>query len=200
MRSIGAEALAAMQSGRFGKRTLVYFDIPGGGAGFWDDGYDIVHGGDTYYGLGGAMTVSPMSSGADFAARAVDVAISGLDTRLAAEVEALAWHQTPVVISEAIIAVDAPQILYVAVWFSGIFDQLVRSETVGGVAQVTAKCESIAREFGRKGARTQSDADQRQIDADDGFYTYAATSGNTPINWGGRPEQPPPKKKFLGLF
>lgn len=201
MRTIAGAALTAMQSGAFAKRSLVRFGITGAVAGFWDDGYDLSFGGETYYGLGGAMQITSFASGTDLAVRNVDIVISGLDPNAATLVEGAAWHQVPVTIYEAIMAVDTPQILNIDTWFTGFLDQLQRTEVIGSPAKLIAKCEPITREFARKGARTRSDADQRQVDTSDGFYKFAATVGNTSINWGVKPEQPQQqRKKFLGLF
>ncbi len=201
MRTISAAALLALQAGRYSRRALVLFETPGGNAGFWDDGYDIVYGGNTYFALGGAMAITSFASGADFASRSVDVTISGIDPLVAGAVEAEQWHQRPVTVFEAIMAVDSPQILNIDPWFAGFVDQMIRTERIGGTSNLVAKCESIAREFGRKGARTRSDADQRQIDPADGFFKHAASTGNTPINWGtSQPPQQTPRSIFDKLF
>lgn len=172
-----------------------------GVAGFWDGAYDISWGGATYHALGGNLQVSTFASGSDFAARAIDITFSGLDSSIATEVEGADWHQTPVTIYEAIIDVDSPQILNVDPWFTGFLDTLPRKETVGGSATLIARCESIARELGRKGARTRADADQRDLDPDDGFYKHAAVAGNTSILWGVRPQSAGQSRhKLFGLF
>lgn len=201
MRTINAAALAAVATGRFHKRNAIRFDMPGGAVGFWDDAYEINNASVTYFGLGGAMSITVLGSGADFASRSVDVTISGLDPLVISRVEAQPWHQQPVTIYQVVVPVDTPQLVYFDVWFVGFLDNLKRREQLGGTAQLIGSVESIAREFGRRGARTRSDADQRQIDADDGFYKHAAVAGNTSINWGVRPEQPQQsRKKLFGIL
>jgi len=201
MRSVSSAAATAYASGKFARRTMVAFGMPGAVAGFWDDAYDLSYGGDTYVALGGNLQVTTFASGSDFASRSVDVTFSGLDPAVATQVEGANWHQVPVTISEVTIAIDSPQILNVDTWFVGFLDTLPRKETIGGSATLIARTESIAREFGRKGARTRADADQRQFDTADGFYKHAAVAGNTAILWGVRPEQPQQsRKKLFGLF
>lgn len=200
MRTIAGGAAAAIATGRFGKRNALRIDMPDGAVGFWDDGWDMSHEGVTFYGLGGAMVISPFGSAADLASRVVDVTLSGLDYQLASLVVAEPWHQRPVTIYEAIIPIDAPQTVYLDVWFTGILDQLNPTDKPGGTASLTAKCESLSRELGRRGARTRSDADQRQISSTDGFYKHAAVAGNTAISWGSAVPPQQDRKKFLGLF
>lgn len=191
----------ALASGQFAKRAMVEFTAGGAKFGFWDDGYDISYGGTTYTALGGAMRISPYVSSTDLTVHNVDLVISGLDPTIATQVLAANWHQTPVTIYEAIIAIDAPQILNIDAWFAGTLDQIIRTEEIGGLSKLTAKCEPITREFSRAGARTRADADHRQIEPTDGFFKHAGVVGNTPINWGVAPEQPQQQRsKLFGIF
>lgn len=201
MRTLSGPATVAIASGQFAKRAMVEFTASGSKFGFWDDGFDISYGGTTYTALGGAMRISPYVSSTDLTVHAADLVISGLDPTIATQVLAASWHQTPVTIYEAIMAIDTPQILNVDAWFVGTLDQIIRTEQIGGMSTLTAKCEPITREFSRAGARTRSDADHRQIEATDGFFKHAGVVGNTAIPWGVLPEQPAQQRsKLFGIF
>jgi hypothetical protein len=201
MRVLSAEAYAALDSGRFSLRWLFRVDMPDGPFAVWSDLYSITVGGTVYTGIGNVFAVPPSASVADMAARNIDVPFSGLDQLLASRVEAEPWHQRPASLQLAIISVDNPQIVSIKPWFVGFLDQLVRRDKPNGTADLTCRCESIARELSRKGARTRSDSDQRQRDPNDGFFKHTVGAVSTHIDWGKLPTPPPPKKpKFLGIF
>lgn len=201
MRTIAIAALVALQSGQFARRSLVEFTAGGSKFGFWDDGYDITYGGTTFTALGGNMGITPYISSADLTVHNVDLTISGLDATVATQVLAAPWHQTPVTIYEAIMAVDTPQVLNIDAWFVGILDTIRRTEVVGGLSKLVASCEPITREFSRSGARTRADADHRTIDSADGFFKHAAVVGNTPIDWGVQPAAPQQERsRLFGIF
>lgn len=200
MRILHPSAVAALESGRFARRHLLAVDMPDGVVGFWDDVYDITIESQLYRGAAGRFTLSPVHSIADQSVRNLDVTFSGLDTEVANLIEAEPWHQRAVTVRIAIMAVDAPQTLYVMGWFTGFVDQMIRRERVGGTAELVFRCEPIARELGRRGARTRSDADQRQLDPDDGFFKHAVNSSNVPIEWGRRPPPKQKRPKLFGIF
>lgn len=190
MRILHADALAALDSGRFIVRNLIHAELPGGTIGFWDDIYDLVYAGVTYTRGAGAFTMSPISSHGDLAVRGVQVVFSSLDTDVVSQIYAAEYHQRSVVISRAIMAADQPFVIQMHAWFAGFIDQAVIRERGGGTADLTIRCETIARELNRKGARTRSNADQRQIDVNDGFFQHTANATNSPIRWGRRPDRP----------
>lgn len=201
MRVLSSQALAALDTGRFAIRTLLGMDLGSGFVGFWDDAYDITLGGKTYLATYGGFRVTPIPSSSDLGVRSADVVFSGLDPRAASEVEAEEWHQRPVTISLAILSVDDPQVLNVAAWFTGFADHMTRREAPGGQTELIVRCEGIGRELSRRGARTRADSDQRQIDANDGFFKHTVTASNTPVQWGrGAPQAPPPRSKPGGLI
>jgi len=188
MRTISPAGQAALASGRFGRRVLVAFDMPSGVFGLWDDIYDITYDGVIYGRAAGAIRVGAFGSGGDNVARAVTVELSGLSPVILAQVEGVAWHQRPITIREAILDADG-QIAHVEPMFAGFIDQLPRRDTPPvpggkGLSVLQAVCESIQRELPRRGARTRSDADQRQIDAADGFLRHQAASANAELFWG----------------
>lgn len=201
MRILSPSALAALDAGRFAVRSLIVVDMPTELVGFWDDCYDATIEGQLYLATNGGFSVSGISSGADLAARNVDITISGLDSNAATRIEAAGWHQRPITLSLALMAIDTPQTLYVNQWFAGFLDQLIRRERAGDKSTLVFRCESLSRELGRKGTRRRSDADQRQLGgADDGFFKHTVAASTLPVEWGRRQTQPQKKPKFLGIF
>lgn len=201
MRTISPEGQAALASGRFGRRVLVTFDMPEGVVGLWDDIYDISYGGVTYGRAAGAIRVGAFGSGGDNTARAVTVELSGLNPDIVSQVEGVAWHQRPITVREAILDADS-QIVHVETMFAGFIDQLIRRDNPGkpgaaGLSSLQAVCESIQRELGRRGARSRTDTDQRQIDSTDGFLRHQAATANSELYWG---RLPAGGKTATGLF
>lgn len=204
MRVLSNDALDALDSGRFRVRCLLYVDMPDNDFAIWDDLGSITVAGITYAGAPGRFTVAQTTSSSDLSTRGCDVVLSGLDTAAANDVESEAWHQRPILISRAVLAESAPQIVHVLPVFAGFLDQLVRKEAGGGQSVLTFKCEASARELSRKGARTRSDADQRKRDATDGFFKHVVSTVNTPISWGTVKVEPQtmqqPPRKLFGIF
>lgn len=186
MRLISPAAQAALASGSYGRRVLVAFDMPSGLFGLWDDVEDLTYGGITYGRAAGAIRVGSFGSGGDNVARAVTVELSGLDPLLITQVERGPWHQRPITVREAILDADK-QIQHVEVMFAGFIDQLVRRDNAGKPSTLQAICESIQRELPRRGARSRSDADQRQIDSADGFLRHTVSAITGEIYWGRLP-------------
>ncbi|WP_127078343.1 hypothetical protein [Rhodomicrobium lacus] len=184
MRSIDTAALAALQAGRFARRNLVYFELGGGNYGFWDDVYDVNVDGRTYIGGAGRFSISAFSSVADMSVRGVDVVFSGVDTQALIMTETEHYHQRPVTVSVAFLDIETMAFLAVRRWFTGVVDQIVRREQADGTATLTVKAEPVSRELTRTGARVRSDADQRLINANDGFYKQVSAAVSQTIVWG----------------
>ncbi|MDZ4276295.1 MAG: hypothetical protein U0995_09665, partial [Erythrobacter sp.] len=72
------------------------------------------------------------------------------------------------------------------VWARGRLDTLEREEEIGGTAAIRARLETAARGLGRRGGRMRSDADQRLIDANDGFFKNVSFAGEKTLYWPGR--------------
>lgn len=200
MRVISAQALAALDSGRFLVRALLKVS-PADVDPFcvWDDIGSITYSGDTYVGKAGRFTISPVQNSQDLAARSVDVVFAGIDQSVVNQFLTAPWHQAPVTIMRAIVATDVPQVLHVTTEFAGFVDQMLSQDRAGGTTTLTYRCESSAREFQRAGARTRSDTDQRERDEDDEFYAFSASAITEPINWGGSPQHAGARQKQGGL-
>lgn len=203
MRVISATALTALAAGRFRVRALLHVLLPGNQTfAIWDDLGSITVSGIVYAGAPGRFQIAPLMSVGDLSQRNVDVTLSGLDTASVSLIDGVGWHQAPIIIQRAIITEDAPGVVHLMPYFTGFLDGAVRKERPDGTSTLTFRCEASARELSRKGARTRSDADQRQRDPSDGFFKFTTSAVVTNIAWGSvAPSQPPVKrKKFLGIF
>ena len=193
MRVVSDEALAALDSGRYAVRHLVRVDVPGEDPlGLWDDLGTLEVDGCVYHGAPGKFTLTPSVSSQDMSVRNLDIILPGLDNDAINLITESAWHQAPVLVQRAIIGIETPTVFHLLREFSGFLDQVFRRESVGGELSLTFRCESASRENARRGTRTRSDADQRQRDSTDGFYSFATSAINTQITWGksGSPQNP----------
>lgn len=200
MRVLSSGALAALDSGRFAVRCLLKVEHDDGPLCIWDDVGSIDYGGDTYVGAAGRFTVAPVPSSLDGGARPVDVTLSGFDIEVANVIDGAGWHQRPISIVRAILAVDTPQVIHTMPVFAGYLDQMLRSERAGSSSTMVFRCEAASRELGRRGARTRSDPDQRQRDPVDGFFKHTVNSVQQQFEWGRVVQQPAKSKKLFGIF
>lgn len=200
MRIISAEAQEALDTGRFTIRCLlsVHMDDPEDVFAIWDDVGDITIDGPTYKGAAGRFTVETSVSVKDLSIQNLDVALSGLDSEVTNLIDGAQWHQRPITITRAIVATEAPTVLHLMPEFSGFLDQMFWRETQGGTSEMRFRAESASREFNLAGARTRASSDQRQRDASDGFFDFAASAISTQIDWGRTPEMPGAKQKKPG--
>lgn len=191
MRVISAPAIAALQSKAFAVRVLVKMSPVGSPPlCVWDDVGEITSGGDTYVGIAGRFVCKATSSAKDLSIRNIEITFSGLDATVVGMLSGVQWHQSPIAVQRAILAVDSPQTLMLTPEFSGFMDQFEWTEGgQGEPSSLVLRCESISREFGRNGSRTSSDADQRERDASDGLFAFAASAVSKNINWGRQPQQ-----------
>lgn len=191
MKIISSTAQEALDTGLFHARNGFAVTFDDGVAAFWDDAYDIVVSSQTYVGIAGAFTIGTISGSSGMGARSVDITMSGIDSDLASQIMSQPWHQAPITITRFIMATDAPQVIYTAAWFSGHIDTMTRRDKPGDSADVIARCEDIGREITRKGARSRSESDQRQISSGDSFFANVTQSIRTNIDWGRLPAAQP---------
>ena len=201
MKNLDGATLAALDSGRYAVRALALFDLPSGRFGIFDDQYDLSWGGDTYVGAAGRFTMSIPPGASDMSIRGLTITMSALDTTALNWVQSQEYHQRPMFAALAFIATETPQIVAVRRWFTGFIDQALWQERIDGQARLIVKCESHSRELDRSGARTRSDADQRALDPDDGFFKHTVGAIATDVTWGQNPPQEAaPKKKWWQIF
>ena len=184
MKPYSGAALALLASGVFVRRQLIWVEMPSENVGFWDDAYDAVIEGRTYLATYGAIQISPRTSAADLGARDLTLAVNALEGAIIAPVLAEAYHQRPIFVSEALISPETQQVISLDQWFAGWINQIPRKERLNGEARLEVQCAGIGREFSRSGARTRSDADQRQLDSNDAFFNQVVAANNVPQQWG----------------
>lgn len=202
MRVISSGGRAALASGRFHARNGFVIEMPDAPFAMWDDAYTATIGGTTYLAGAGSFTLSPQSSGGDLVARSVDIVMSGIDSRVAAQVMDEPWHQQAVAISRFVIADDGAGVIHARTWFVGFLDTVEWRERAGGTSTLVARCEDIGRELGRKGSRTRSSTDQRALYDGDAFFDHVVAATTGEIVWGrfrGQPEATP-RRRLFGIF
>lgn len=196
MRIISSEAIDALNAGRYGVSSLIKL-MPSGTDPlcFWDGVGALSYGGDTYTGAARRFTLEPVPSVSDLSVQALRLNFSGLDSAVIAMIDGVAWHQQPMALYRILFADDYVTILSVDLRFSGFMDRIKWDEAAdGSPSLLQLYCESASRELSRSGSRTASDADQRQRDPDDGFFSFAASSATSTMDWGRAPSTAAPTK------
>lgn len=188
MRAYDSDTLTMLQSGRCAERDMVLFDFASGLYGFWTGAGTLEYSGVTYVGAGKLISADEGSYEMGLAPSSLSLSLSSIpDSDLTpdvlATIEAEDYHQRPVTIMRAYIHPDTRALLSVERLWRGYLDQITHDLQAGGGATLTATLESRFRDHTRVGHRIRSDADQRLIDPDDGFYLHAAAA-DAKIVWG----------------
>jgi hypothetical protein len=119
------------------------------------------------------------------AAQAVTLGLSGIDPETVEVDDSDTARGAPTTMWRLIFG-PTGQLLDYHVWQRGRLDQVVRDDEVGGTATITASLETAARGLGRRGSRMRSDADQRLVKANDGFFKNVSFAGEKTLHWAGR--------------
>lgn len=184
MRIISQAGIDALDRGRIAKRTLLRGDFSDGVFAVWDDVGSLDYAGETYLGAAGRFEVSQLPSTDGLTAASLEVRFNGLDTVVVNDLETAGYHQRAVTVTLAVFDIDTRALIFARPWFAGFVDTLVREERGGGLATVTVRCETMARELGRRGGRTRSDADQQGLTTGDLFFEHVAAAVSQQIYWG----------------
>lgn len=195
MRDLSDDALDAFRSGLLGKRVLIKM-MPSNHDPLclWDDNGDLSYLGDTYIGTPGKFTVEAAQGAMDLSVRTLNITFPGMDQQIFQLLDGVEWHQRPIIVYRLVFPLNRPNFLSVFRDFAGRMDTMPARNEVGNTSTITLSCVSASREFSRNGTRTASDADQRQRDALDAFFSAAASAVATTINWGQNPQQAPKQK------
>lgn len=103
--------------------------------------------------------------------------------------DAQEYKNASVVIYQMIFGDGGKTLLDSPIFDRGRIDTIGADRVVGGAAGIAAAMESAARGLGRAGARMRSDADQRLIQANDGYFKHTAYAGLKKLYWGGKKPQ-----------
>ena len=120
------------------------------------------------------------------AAQAITLSLSGIDPEVLVVDDSDEASAAPATLWRLIFSGDGQTLLDAHVWQRGRLDELLREDEIGGSASIIVTLESAARGLGRRGARMRSDADQRLIKANDGFFKNVSFAGDKTLYWGGR--------------
>lgn len=120
------------------------------------------------------------------AAQAVTLSLSGIDPETLEVDDSDEAKGAPTTLWRLIFSGDGLTLLDAHIWQRGRLDQITREDEVGGTATITAILETAARSLGRRGGRMRSDADQRLVKANDGFFRNVSFAGEKTLYWGGR--------------
>ena len=152
----------------------------------WGGYGDLEIGGEEYRGIGdrGLAQISGGSLGGT--AQAITLTLSGIEPEVLELLNADEVKRSPVVIHELTFSGDGRTLLDAQVEARGRIDQLRIVETIGGLATIQVYVETAARGLGRRGGRMRSDADQRLIDPNDGFFRNVSYAAEKLLYWGGR--------------
>ena len=135
----------------------------------------------------GDRGIAQVSGGAlGGAAQAVTLRLSGIDPEALALLDADEVKRAPGTLWRLIFSGDGQRLLDWHVYTRGRLDPLAVKDVIGGEATISTSIESAARGLGRKGGRMRTDADQRLIRPDDGFFRNVSFAGERNLYWGGQ--------------
>ncbi|MGQ3101010.1 MAG: hypothetical protein ACT6Q5_13265 [Sphingopyxis solisilvae] len=152
----------------------------------WGGNGPITFGGRTFDPVGDRSLVQVAGGALGGAAQSISLSLSGIEPEVLELLDADEVAQAPGTLWRMIFAGNGITLLDYHVWARGRLDELTKEEEVGGQALIQAALETAARGLGRRGGRMRTDADQRLVKADDGFFKNVAYAGEKMLYWGGR--------------
>ncbi|MEM6265888.1 MAG: hypothetical protein AAF707_00055 [Pseudomonadota bacterium] len=152
----------------------------------WGGWTPLTFDGRTFDPVGDRSLVQVSGGALGGAAQNITLRLSGVDPETLALLDASEVSGAPAILWRLIFDQAGATLLGYNIWARGRLDTLPSDETVGGTAALTATLETAAAGLGRRGARFRSDADQRLIDPNDGFFKHVSYAGEKVLYWGGR--------------
>lgn len=152
----------------------------------WGGHGPITLGGEIFQPVGDRSLVQVAGGALGSAAQGITLSLSGIEPAVLELLDADEVAQAPAALWRLIFAGDGVTLLDAQVWQRGRLDELIQDEEIGGTAMLSVALETAARGLGRSGARLRTDADQRLIKANDGFFRNVAFAGEKTLYWGGR--------------
>lgn len=207
MRYIPANLQAALDKGRVATIDMILFDLPSphGLCGFhsWSGSFD--YNGTTYKGIGNLIEISEISYAANGVANGMSLKLNdnqgdGYDYNVLSVIESINYQDRPVYVFRRYCHPETYEPIATIPFFAGEINFMDHSYTEGGGALLRCSVETGTLDLGRSGYRVRSDADQRQIDANDGSLKRAGTVVTKELKWSSFEPQKAKKKKFLGIF
>lgn len=202
-RAFTSDQRALLKSPHLRCVVLVTFYLDSGTYRFCDDVEDMFNGANTYIGASSIAEISELRSGSDLAAEAVTLLVDGNKFTQAGVEDPGAilrqmldelYHQRRVDFAFGFAYTYSQDINLTIPAYAGKINtaRLIDDDVdLGADAKpVLAKLEftldSLAMRYGRATFRTRSDADQREVDEDDAFFSFTEDALNTDksLYWG----------------
>ncbi len=185
MKSISAPALQALADGTaiVVGAVEVASDPP---VRVWGGNGPIEIGGNAFDPIGDRSLVQVAGGALGSSAQGITLSLSGIEEHVLELLDADEVEQASATLWRLIFAGDGRTLLDAHVWARGRLDELVREDDVGGTSTLSASLETAARGLGRGGGRMRTDADQRLVKPNDGFFRKVAFAGELTLYWGGR--------------
>lgn len=120
------------------------------------------------------------------AAQNVNLTLSGIEPEALELLDAEEVKRAPATLRRLIFSGDGKRMLDQHVFTRGRLDPLTVRDVIGGAASIATSIESAARGLGRRGGRMRTDADQRLIKSDDGFFKNVSFAAGKVLYWGGQ--------------
>jgi hypothetical protein len=185
---------ASLGTRRAVRRMLLRFDLGSGVYGFHSGAGPFgPYEGITYVGSGQLLRVEGQSGGLDAAVSPITVTLSSMpNSQLTPDVLATIfseqWHQKPAVLSRAYFHPDTRALLAVRRASRRVIDTITMRDSEDGGATLVVSLEPVVFDNPRRGWSKFGDSDQRMIDPNDAFFSFAATAGTQTIEWGRAPQ------------
>lgn len=185
MKSLSTAALAALDEGTaiVSGAIEIACDPP---VRVWGGWAPIMFDGRTFDPVGDRGLVQVAGGALGGAAQNITLTLSGIDPEILQLLDAAEVSGAPTILWRLIFDQTGNTLLDFNVWARGKLDSLERQEEIGGTAAIIAQLETAAIGLGRRGGRMRSDADQRLIDPNDGFFKNVSYAGEKTLYWGGR--------------
>jgi hypothetical protein len=152
----------------------------------WGGNGPIELGGNLFDPIGDRSLVQVAGGALGSSAQGITLSLSGIEEYVLELLDAEEVEQASAALWRTIWAGDGCTLLDAHIWARGRLDEMLREDDVGGTSTLSASLETAARGLGRAGGRMRTDADQRLIKPNDGFFRKVAFAGELTLYWGGR--------------
>lgn len=150
-------------------------------------GYGVLPlGGNSYQPVGDRGIAQHSGGAIGGSADGITLVLSGVEPDALALLEADEVRRAPAKLERLIFDGSGETLLDHHVFTRGRLDPLVVRDVIGDTATISTSIESAARGLGRKGGRMRTDADQRLIDPNDGFFKNVSYAASRTLYWGGQ--------------
>jgi hypothetical protein len=183
MKTLASPAVTALAGGAVGIVQLIAFGFASTPIYLNTSNWDLTYGGHVYKGAYGLGTVSAVTDKPGEITGLTLELISGDSATVALALDGSDVVQgTPLTIYTAIISLADYTILDAPIEWVGTLDTMTIAED-GGQCSIRVTAESKAVDLLRGTIMMYSDADQKTVNATDGFFKYVIDQTDKPIVW-----------------